>query len=128
MSPVVWQRVESVAVAALVVVGAIELGFDWWWLFVVFLAFDLSALFYLANTRVGAASYNAVHNYAAPALLFVAFIATDVRWLAFVALAWALHVAVDRALGYGLKFDDDFQHTHLGWIGRKKAPNATPPE
>lgn len=128
MSPVVWQRIESVAVVALVVVGAIALDFDWWWLLVVFLAFDLSALFYLANTRIGATSYNAVHNYAAPALLFAAFIMTDVRWLAFVALAWAFHVAVDRALGYGLKFDDDFQHTHLGWIGRSKTPEASSPE
>jgi len=35
-------------------------------------------------------------------------------------MAWGFHVAVDRALGYGLKFNDDFQHTHLGWIGNKR--------
>jgi hypothetical protein len=123
MTPVLWQRVESVAIVALVVVGAFQLDFAWWWLLVVFLAFDLSALFYLANTRIGAAAYNAVHNYTPPALLFVAFLVTDVRWLAFVALAWAFHVAVDRALGYGLKHDDDFQHTHLGWIGKGRKPH-----
>jgi hypothetical protein len=32
---------------------------------------------------------------------------------------WAFHVAVDRALGYGLKYPDSFAHTHLGWIGRQ---------
>lgn len=124
MTPITWQRIESVAVVALVVVGAVALDFGWWWLLVLFLAFDLSALFYVANTRAGAFAYNAVHNYTAPALLLIAYIATDTRGFAFVALAWAFHVAVDRALGYGLKFGDSFQHTHLGWIGGKKAPDA----
>ena len=126
MTPVTWQRVESVAVVALVVVGAVALDFSWWWLLVLFLVFDLSALFYLANTRAGAAAYNAVHNYTVPALLFIAYVATESRGFAFVALAWAFHVAIDRALGYGLKFGDDFNHTHLGWIGGKRAPVVTP--
>ena len=29
------------------------------------------------------------------------------------------HIAVDRLLGYGLKFTDSFAHTHLGEIGKK---------
>jgi hypothetical protein len=28
------------------------------------------------------------------------------------------HSSFDRVLGYGLKYDDDFKHTHLGWIGK----------
>ena len=31
------------------------------------------------------------------------------------------HSSMDRALGYGLKFGDHFQHTHLGWIGKRSA-------
>jgi hypothetical protein len=27
-------------------------------------------------------------------------------------------IGMDRALGYGLKYDDSLQHTHLGQIGR----------
>ncbi|WP_222867763.1 DUF4260 family protein [Sphingobacterium phlebotomi] len=30
------------------------------------------------------------------------------------------HSAMDRIFGYGLKYGDDFKHTNLGWIGRKK--------
>lgn len=30
------------------------------------------------------------------------------------------HSCFDRVLGYGLKFTDDFKHTHLGMIGNKK--------
>ena len=37
--------------------------------------------------------------------------------------AW-LHVGLDRALGYGLKYPSGFGDTHLGAIGRRRA--ATP--
>lgn len=29
------------------------------------------------------------------------------------------HSAMDRIFGYGLKFNDNFKNTHLGWIGKK---------
>ena len=34
-----------------------------------------------------------------------------------VALVWFAHIGMDRALGYGLKYDTDFKDTHLGRIG-----------
>ena len=37
------------------------------------------------------------------------------------ALAWGFHIAVDRLLGYGLKFADRFSHTHLGEIAHAGA-------
>lgn len=40
-------------------------------------------------------------------------------WTGLAALSWAFHVAVDRALGYGLKLAAGFEHTHLGRIGRR---------
>lgn len=126
MSPVTWQRVESGAIAVAVIASMIVMGFSWWWLFSLFLVFDLSALGFLANPKVGARIYNAVHNYAGPALLVLIYFATDARGVALVAMAWGFHVAVDRALGYGLKHDDDFQHTHLGWIGKRKGAEGPP--
>lgn len=139
MSVITWQRVEAgvVAIAVLVAFAAIG-GWSWlWWPFVLFLLFDLSALGYLANTRVGAFAYNLVHNWAAPvvvlsvwalAYLLTYYVSEAVgKWLVIVGLAWLFHVAVDRALGYGLKHPDHFQHTHLGWIG-KKSRDADAPE
>jgi hypothetical protein len=32
-------------------------------------------------------------------------------------LIWLAHIGADRLLGYGLKYDDHFQHTHLGQLG-----------
>jgi hypothetical protein len=33
------------------------------------------------------------------------------------------HIGADRLLGYGLKYGDNFQHTHLGQLGQ---PGGTP--
>jgi len=35
-----------------------------------------------------------------------------------VALVWAAHIGLDRALGYGLKLPTGFHDTHLGAFGR----------
>ena len=42
-----------------------------------FLAFDLSMLGYLRSTAAGATTYNAVHNYAFPALAALAALALE---------------------------------------------------
>lgn len=120
-----FQRIESVALAALIVAAYVYFGFAWWTLAAMFLVFDISALGYLAGPRIGAFWYNAVHNYTAPALLGLAYVLTagfsqPVWILGFLAGTWAFHVAVDRALGYGLKLAEGFQHTHLGRIGSVK--------
>ena len=90
--------------------------------FAAFLVFDLSALGYAHGNRLGAIGYNWVHNYSAPAVLTLIYAVllaggTHLDWLALLAASWAFHVAVDRALGYGLK-GECFQVTHLGKIGR----------
>ena len=116
--PVGFQRVESAALAGVAAVAFVDLGFDWWWLLALFLVFDLSMVGYASSPRLGAWTYNAVHSYVAPALLGVVAVVDGARWTAFLALLWAFHIAVDRLLGYGLKFQDRFTLTHLGEIGR----------
>lgn len=127
MTPVAWQRIESVAIAAgAFVCGPLAFGYAWWWPLALFLVFDLSAAGYAAGPRAGALLYNAGHAYLAPVVLAAAFALTSADWLMIAALAWAFHIAVDRALGYGLKFPDHFQHTHLGWIGRGRESGRAP--
>lgn len=122
--PVRFQRAESAALAVVTAVAFVDLGFDWWWLLVLFLAFDLSMVGYARDARLGAWTYNAVHSYLAPGALGVVAVLDGARWAAFLALLWAFHIAVDRLLGYGLKFQDRFTHTHLGEIGRGDAPRG----
>lgn len=93
-------------------------GFDWWWLVVFFLVFDLSAIGYLINPKIGALTYNIGHSLIGPTILTAIYILTSNQTLLFVTLLWLFHIFVDRALGYGLKHSTSFKHTHLGKIGK----------
>ena len=122
----VTQRVEAGAVALAALGAVVAVYPEWWWLVLaVFLAFDLSMLGYLRSTAAGATTYNVVHNYAFPALAALAALALEPvsealsATAGLLACAWAFHVGVDRALGYGLKLPDSFRNTHLGQIGGK---------
>ena len=132
MSTSAIQRIENALIAVAIMVAFIVADYPWWVLFVLFLAFDLSALPYLWNTRIGAISYNVIHNYAGPAALAIVYLIgagmdADMRVVGIVAGCWAFHVAVDRALGYGLKEGSGFRHTHLGTIGRLGSESANQP-
>ena len=117
--PAWFQRLENLALVVFSVVAFVALDFAWWWLLALFLLFDVSMVGYVRSPRFGAWTYNLVHNYVAPAALGAVGIALDLRWALFVALVWAFHIAIDRTLGYGLKFTDAFTRTHLGDIGRR---------
>lgn len=88
-------------------------GMGWLWFGALILAPDLSMLGYLAGPRVGAASYDAVHTYAAPALVVLLMLVGALPPLWGVPLVWAAHVGADRLLGFGLKYPTAFQDTHL---------------
>lgn len=94
--------------------------FDWWWLIILFIVVDISAVGYLVNNTVGAFTYNLGHSLIGPALLATAYIATTNETILFITLLWLFHIFVDRSLGYGLKHTKGFHHTHLGPIGKAK--------
>lgn len=128
LRPTAIVRIESGLVALLAMLGTIVIAPGLWWLpLATFLLFDLSMVGYVRSTTVGAFCYNAVHTYVWPAVLGgVALVAglsstEAAMWIALIALSWAFHVGVDRALGYGLKLPDAFTSTHLGQIGRARS-------
>jgi hypothetical protein len=90
------------------------------WLLPALLLPDISMLGYLAGPRVGALTYNAVHNWT------LALAVLGLGWWLAIAPALLIgavllaHVGMDRALGYGLKLPTSFQDTHLGRIGQKR--------
>ena len=111
-------RAESIVIFVAGVVLFLQLNGNALWLVPLLLAPDLSMVGYLGGPRLGAVTYNLVHN------LATALAALAVGWLvpiAPLALAGAIllaHVGMDRSLGYGLKLPTDFKDTHLGRIGR----------
>ena len=94
-----------------------QAGGSWWTFLLLFLLPDLSMLGYLAGKSVGATIYNAAHSYATPAILFIS--GQFLPWIdPNLAVIWAAHIALDRALGFGLKASTGFRHTHLGFVGK----------
>ncbi len=117
-------RIESAAIGILGIAAFLILGGPPLLLIPALLAPDLSAIGYLAGPRVGAVTYNLVHNWAiAVAFAFLAIIIRE-PWPIAVAAILAAHVGFDRALGYGLKLPTSFQDTHLGRIGRDRPATA----
>jgi hypothetical protein len=108
------QRVEGLAIAAVTAVLYARTGANWWLFAALWLAPDLSMLGYLGRPCRAARIYNAFHAYVAPSALALTGLILHAQGVLPVALIWANHIAVDRALGYGLKYGDGFQWTHLG--------------
>jgi hypothetical protein len=92
-------------------------GNSWQQFAILFLAPDLSFIFYLAGKRAGALFYNVAHSTLGP--LALAGISTAIGRPdgIGIALVWLAHIGLDRALGYGLKRTSGFADTHLGKIG-----------
>ncbi len=96
------------------------LGIDWWMFFAWLLAPDLSMIGYVVNTKVGAFTYNLVHHKGIAILTIIAGIylaSVNIQFAGWLLLG---HSAMDRMFGYGLKYADNFKHTHLGMIGKNE--------
>ncbi len=117
-TPRVLLRIEGACIFAIAIVLYARLGESWWLLAILFLAPDLSFLGYLAGARVGAIAYNLLHTLAGPILLALAGLFVPYEPAMAIALIWLAHCGIDRALGYGLKYEAGFGFTHLGRIGR----------
>lgn len=108
-------RWEGLAIAAVTALLYARTGASWWLFAGLWLAPDLSMAGYLLGPFWGARLYNAVHAYATPGTLAFCALLLRADGLLPVALIWANHIAVDRTLGYGLKYASGFKDTHLGY-------------
>ena len=95
-------------------------GGSWWVFAILFLVPDISFAGYLAGPQAGAFIYNTAHSYLAPVALMTVGFATPEPLTLSIAMIWLAHIGIDRALGYGLKYQAGFGFTHLGRIGRKQ--------
>ena len=116
-APQVWLRLEGVSALAAAVAGYAWTQEPWWLFAGLLLAPDLSALGYMHSRTAGAHLYNVAHAMPVPASLLALGLWQGSSALLAVALIWLAHIGMDRAMGYGLKYNDDPGHTHLGWHG-----------
>ena len=119
LHPALRRTAYAVAALALLLAAiavAVSAGTGWWQLAVFAIAPDVALL---AGAGAGLQRgqlhpravplYNALHRFAGPALLAAAAL-TGLLGAGFLvgALAWAFHVALDRAVGYHLRTRDGF--------------------
>lgn len=96
-----------------------KLNFAWWWFPALLLLPDIGMIGYIINPKIGAFTYNLLHHrFVASLIGFYALTYGNDYWKLIVIILFA-HISLDRALGYGLKYNDSFQHTHLGITGKK---------
>jgi hypothetical protein len=115
-----WRRPAYAALAVALLATAVYVLVDrntGWWQFFAFGAAPDLALFLGIGTGLAKGQlhpravplYNALHRFAGPlafAILAAAFLPASYL---VGALAWGLHIAVDRVAGYGLRSPDGFQ-------------------
>jgi hypothetical protein len=119
--PLVLLRLEGAAILAASLLAYDHAGQSWWTFAALILVPDLSMLGYLANARVGAASYNAVHTLIGPLILSALGLVLDSTLILSLSFIWLAHIGLDRLLGFGLKYATGFSYTHLGLLGGRKA-------
>src|SRR5687768_952068 len=100
-TPRLLLRLEGLVVFVASLAAYVAIEGSWTLFALLLLVPDLGMIGYLSGPRVGALTYNAVHTYAAPALVGALGYAglLDGGWP--YCLIWIAHIAMDRALGFG---------------------------
>jgi Domain of unknown function (DUF4260) len=113
-----WLRLEGLA-AFLMGLALYGANGGPWLLVIPFLLLpDVSMLGYLRDPRLGAFTYNLVHNWAIGLAVLGLGVWSGISWVVLVGAILVAHVGMDRVAGYGLKLPTSFHDTHLGRIGK----------
>mgnify|MGYP002624622005 CR=1 FL=1 len=112
-------KIEEWAMLGLAIYLNSFLPFSGWVFWALFLLPDIGMLGYLVNTKVGAFTYNVLHHKAIAIICYLAGYYFIIHELTLAGVVLFSHSSFDRALGYGLKYSDNFKHTHLGIIGKQ---------
>ncbi|MBP6391599.1 MAG: DUF4260 domain-containing protein [Flavobacteriales bacterium] len=128
-------RLEELAQFLACVLALIVADVPLWVYPILLLGPDIGMLGYLVSPHVGAFTYNLLHHKGIAMLVLVFSVPSMIEvftlWSKDMGTLHATpplllgiilfgHASMDRVFGYGLKFGDNFHHTHLGWIGKLK--------
>jgi hypothetical protein len=111
-------KIEEAAMLVLAVYLSTDLHYPSWLYWALFLAPDIGMIGYAVNPTAGAASYNLLHHKGIAVAFYIIGLALPSEPMQLTGLLLFGHSSFDRMLGYGLKYVDNFKHTHLGWLGK----------
>jgi hypothetical protein len=106
-------------IIALVIINTLPVSFAWWAWFLLFLAPDVSMVGYAVNNKTGAALYNLFHHQLVAVTVWILGLYLHQPYVQLAGLILLGHSSLDRVMGYGLKKEEGFKHTHLGIMGNK---------
>jgi hypothetical protein len=95
----------------------------WGFYLALFFVPDVSFVLFVITKKLGAIAYNVFHHQGALAILFLLGFILQNDLIMKIGLIFLAHSTFDRVAGYGLKYLDNFDHTHLGWVGKSKHLN-----
>lgn len=98
--------------------------YAWWVYLSLFLTPDIGMIGYVFNTKVGAITYNLVHHKGIALCILILGYYYSTEWVVLTGIILFGHASFDRMLGYGLKYEDSFKHTHLGRLNGPAEQNA----
>lgn len=106
-------RLEGLAILITAAVLYAQHSGNWGLFALLLLTPDLAFVVYALNKEAGRHAYNAVHFYGAPLLLGAVALLTGWAFGLSLVLIWVAHIALDRLLGYGLKYTVEGKDTHM---------------
>ena len=92
----------------------------WWWYFLLLLGPDISMAGYWIGNTLGATIYNLFHHKGIAILFFIVGFYFQIDIMQLVGITLFGHASMDRLFGFGLKYHQGFNYTHLGIIGKSK--------
>lgn len=115
-----WLRVEGATLLVGSLIAYSTTDQAWWLVPLTLLLPDLTMIGYLGGARLGSRLYNLGHSTPLPAAIIAIGWWQDKSLFVALGLVGLAHIGLDRLLGYGLKYRDHFQHTHLGRLSRSR--------
>ena len=112
-------KLEEIAIFLFCIFLFNMLDFAWWWFPALLMLPDVGMIGYLISPRIGALTYNLLHHRLVASVIALYALSYGDDFWTLIALIFLAHISFDRALGYGLKYNDRFSNTHLGVIGKK---------
>ena len=92
----------------------------WFWYLLLLIGPDIGIVGYWLGNKIGAAMYNLFHHKAIAILFFMVGIYLNIEWVQLIGIVLFGNSSMDRAFGYGLKYNKGFRFTHLGAINRNR--------
>ncbi|KAF5013133.1 hypothetical protein FDECE_853 [Fusarium decemcellulare] len=114
--PQLLLQVEGATIFGATCWSYLRLNIPWTWYTAIGIFFfpDLGMLGFIVSNKLGSITYNMLHTETPAVVLLCAAWARKDTSLMALGLLWLGHIAFDRMICAGLKYETGFAHTHLG--------------